>query len=330
MMRISTLKKLHTEGLITDSALEQAEAMETRRLFSLYWELRLLLYLGVLLLTGGLGILVYKHIDTIGHEAVLAFIALVTAGSFFYCYRKRSPFSWAKVQVADPFFDYILLLGCISLLIFLGYLQYQYDVFGDHYGSATFIPMVILFFAAYYFDHLGTLSLAITNLAAWAGIAITPLSILKDGNFADTRLIFTGILLGAVLLGVGWLSLQRRLKPHFETTYTNFGLHLFFVASLAGLFTFHEVYLLWFPVLMLISWFFYKQAYARRSFYFIVAIVLYAYIALCYVIVQLLSNMSSADLAPIALGLLYFIVSAIGVAILLIKLNRQLKTHDRP
>ncbi len=178
-MRISLFKKLHAEGLITDSALEQAEAMESRRLFSLYWELRLLLYLGVLLLTGGLGILVYKHIDTIGHQAVLAFIALVTAGSFFYCYRKRSPFSWSKVQVADPFFDYILLLGCLSLLIFLGYLQYQYDVFGDHYGSATFIPMVILFITAYYFDHLGALSLAITNLAAWAGIAVTPLSILQ-------------------------------------------------------------------------------------------------------------------------------------------------------
>ena len=77
-MRISLFKKLHVEGLITDTALEQAEAMESRRLFSLYWELRLLLYLGVLLLTGGLGILVYKHIDTIGHQAVLAFIALVT------------------------------------------------------------------------------------------------------------------------------------------------------------------------------------------------------------------------------------------------------------
>ena len=329
-MRIPVFKKLHAEGLITDTALEEAEAMESRRLFSLYWELRLLLYLGVLLLTGGLGILVYKHIDTIGHQAVLAFIALVTAGSFFYCYRKRSPFSWSKVQTADPFFDYILLLGCLSLLIFLGYLQYQYDVFGDHYGSATFIPMVILFFAAYYFDHLGALSLAITNLAAWAGIAITPLSILKDGNFVDSSLILTGILLGAVLLGVGRLSLQRRLKPHFETTYTNFGLHLFFVASLAGLFTYHRVYLLWFLVLMLISWFFYTQAFARRSFYFIVVIVLYAYIALCYVVVRLLSNMSLADLAPIALGLMYFIVSAIGVASLLVKLNRQLKADDRP
>lgn len=328
-MRISIFKKLHAEGLISDSSLEQAEAQETQKLFSLYWELRLLLYLGVLLLTGGLGILVYKNIDSIGHQAVLAFIAAVSAGSFFYCFRKKSPFSWEKVQVADPFFDYILLLGCLSLLIFLGYLQYEYNVFGDHYGSATFIPMVILFFTAYYFDHLGVLSLAITNLAAWAGVAITPLSILKEDNFDNSRLIFTGILLGCALLIAGQLTRQRRVKPHFETTYTNFGLHLFFIASLAGLFRYDQIYLLWFLAFAGIAWFLYTRAIKRKSFYFIVVIVLYAYIALCYVVVRLLSGMSGADLAPLVLGLLYFILSAIGVALLLVRLNRQLKSHDR-
>ncbi len=164
--------------------------MESRRLFFPLLGAPVAAGLGVLLLTGGLGILVYKHIDTIGHQAVLAFIALVTAGSFFYCYRKRSPFSWSgKSRSPIPSLIISCSWVCLSLLIFLGYLQYQYDVFGDHYGSATFIPMVILFFAAYYFDHLGALSLAITNLAAWAGIASHhPLSILKDGNFLPIAL----------------------------------------------------------------------------------------------------------------------------------------------
>jgi len=80
---------------------------------------------------------------------------------------------------------------------------------------------------------------------------------------------------------------------------------------------------------MPISWFLYKKAFDRRSFYFIVVIILYAYIALCYVVVRLLSSMSGADLAPLALGLLYFILSAIGIALLLVRLNRQLKSHDR-
>lgn len=329
-MRIARFKKLHAEGLIADNSLQQAELLEHRRLFSLYWELRLLLYLGVLLLTGGLGVLVYKNIDTIGHQAVLAFIAVVSAGSFFYCFRKKAAFSWQQVKVSDPLFDYILLLGCLSLLIFLGYWQYEYEVFGHYYGLATFIPMVILFFAAYYFDHLGTLSLAITNLAAWAGIAITPLSILQRGNFSDNHLIFTGIFLGGVLIASGRLTWQRKLKPHFEPAYTNFGVHLFFIAALAGLFKFDQVYLLWWLTLMLIAWFLCTQAFRRRSFYFIVVIVLYAYIALGYVIMQALSKMSFDNVGWLYLALSYFIVSAIGVSILLVRLNRQLKAYDRP
>lgn len=326
-MRIETIQKLHARGLISDDAVRQAEMQDSRRLFSLYWELRLLLYLGVLLLTGGLGVLVYKNIDAIGHQAVLAFIAGVTAGSFFYCFRKKSPFSWEKVRVADPFSDYILLLGCLSLLIFLGYMQYAYDVFGDHYGSATFIPMVILFFAAYYFDHLGALSLAIANLAAWAGIAITPLKILREGNFSDSTLIFTGILLGCFLLAAGHFTLQLKRKAHFETTYANFGLHTFFIAALAGLFKFDNF--LWWLAMTLIALFLYWQAFRRRSFYFVVVIVLYTYIALCYVVIQVLSKLLATGVGSLYLGLVYFILSAVGVAFLLIRVNHQLKSDDR-
>ncbi len=325
-MKIPLFKKLHAGGLISDQALVQAETYEARRLFSLFRELRLLLYLGVLLLTGGLGIVVYKNIDTIGHQAILSFIALITTGSFYYCLRKKAAFSREKVEAPNSFFDYILLLGCLSLLIFLGYWQYQYNIFGDNYGLATFIPMVILFAAAYYFDHLGVLSLAVTNLAAWAGLIVTPLTLLKENNFSDHRLIFTGILLGGVLLVFGRLTAERRVKAHFETTYTNFGLHLFFVAALAGLFTYDAIYLLWFVVLAAIACYLCIQAIRRRSFYFILVIVLYTYIGLSYTVLRLLWKDAQGD--PIALGLLWLGLSAFGVAVLLIRLNRQIHSHD--
>jgi len=325
----SLFSKLHAQGLISDDSLRQVQDRHARSLFSLFWELRLLLYLGVLLLTGGLGILVYKNIDTIGHQAVLAFIALVTTGCFYYCFRNKRPFSWNKVEAPNAAFDYILLLGSLSLLIFLGYLQYEYHVFGEHYGTATFIPMLILFATAYHFDHQGILSMAITNLAAWAGLSITPLMILREGNFDNHRLIATGLLLGAVLLMAGSLTSQKRLKPHFEKVYTNFGLHLFFIAALAGLFTYDAIYLIWFLALAAIAYYFYTSAMKRRSFYFVVVIVLYSYIGLGYVAVQLLASMPNADLGIVFVGLIYFIASAIGVARLLIFINRKLKADDR-
>ncbi|HEY4285924.1 MAG TPA: DUF2157 domain-containing protein [Puia sp.] len=325
-MDIPLFKKLHTEGLISDRSREQADAYEENRLFSLFRELRLLLYLGVLLLTGGMGIVVYKNIDTIGHQAVLAFIALITAGSFYYCLRKKTAFAWEKVEAPNSFFDYILLLGCLSLLIFLGYWQYQYDIFGDNYGLATFIPMVILFAAAYCFDHPGVLSLAVTNLAAWAGLSITPLTLLKENDFADHRLVFTGILLGVILLAFGRLTTLRRIKAHFETTYTNFGLHLFFVAALAGLFTYDTIYPLWFAGLAGVAWYLCVRAIRRRSFYFVLVIILYTYIGLCYTVLRLLWKGMEGD--SITLCLLWLGLSAFGAAVFLIRLNRQIHSHD--
>ena len=126
----------------------------------------------------------------------------------------------------NAYFDYILLLGCLTLLTFITYLQVQYTAFGESYGLATFIPMVILFVCSYYFDHLGVLSLAITNLAAWMGVAVTPLKIFKANNFEDAQIIFAGLLLGTVLVLLAHLSKTRKLKEHFSFTYLNFGMNV--------------------------------------------------------------------------------------------------------
>ena len=320
-------KKLEAEGLISADSLRKITALEEGRFFSMHWELKTLLYLGVLLLSGGLGILVYKNIDTIGHTAILIFIALVSAGCFYYCLRHKGAFSWSRVAAPNAFFDYILLLGCLSLLTFIGYLQFEYHSFGEDYGLATFIPMVILLISAYYFDHLGVLSLAITNMAAWVGITVTPLRLLRENDFNNTTLILTGLALGVVLILLGVAGAYREYKKHFEFTYLNFGVHLFFIAGLGGLFHFDRIYGLWFLGLGAIAYYFGQQAIRRSSLYFLLILILYMYIALSYVVVRWLLT-SNNDMGAIYLALLYFITSAIGVVRLLIILNRKTKAHD--
>jgi len=322
------LARLQTEGLLSDSAVKKINTLDKRRLFSLHWELRTLLYLGITLLTGGLGVLVYKNIDTIGHQVILLVIAGVSAGSLIYCVRTKPPFSRLRVAAPNSFFDYILLLGCLTFVTFIGYLQYAYTVFGEAYGLATFIPMVVLFFSAYYFDHLGILSLAITNLAAWAGIAITPLRILRDNNLDNNRLIYTGLLLGIGLVVAGHMTERRNFKKHFEFTYTNFGFHMLFIAGLAGLFLESYLYGLWFLLIVGMAAFFYRLATKRSSFYFLLCMTLYTYIALSDVVVRVLWSLASYDAAPIYLGLLYFILSAVGLIRLLMFFNKKVKAHD--
>jgi hypothetical protein len=327
-MDIQIFKQLHHEGLIKEDSMQKIESVEKARLFSLHWELKTMLYLGVTLLSGGLGILIYKNIDTISHQVILAVIALISLSCFYYCRRHASPFSVDKVPVPNPFFDYVLLLGCLTMITFIAYLQYAYTVFGTRYGLATFIPLVILFISAYSFDHLGVLSLAITNLAAWMGIAITPMRILKGNSFDDIRLIFTGLFLGIILLLAALTSEKRNIKKHFEFTYNNFGTHILFISGLAGLFISQRLFMLWFIFLLLTGYYIYRQAMKKNSFYFLLTVTLYTYVALSYVIITILDKMGTRDMSVIYIGLLYFILSAIALVRMLIVVNRKMKAHD--
>jgi hypothetical protein len=323
-MDIPLFEKLHSDGHLSDVSLQKVKAASSNKLFSLHWELKTILYLGVLLLSSGLGILVYKNIDTIGHQFILAFIAAVCTGCFVYCFKKKNPYSNNKVTQPNTFFDYILLLGCLTLITFIGYLQFQYNVFGNRYGLATFIPMLLLFATAYYFDHLGVLSMAITTLAAWAGFAVTPSTILEDNDFNSETILLTGSLLGVLLLTAAFFSVKRKIKAHFQFTYSNFGAHLLFICVLGAMFSYGRLYGLYFLLLIAVSYFFYRKALYDKSFYFLLILALYFYIGLSYTFIKLTIDTNS-DMGAIYLCFFYFILSAIGLIFFLIRMNKKIK-----
>ncbi|MEO6639253.1 MAG: DUF2157 domain-containing protein [Ginsengibacter sp.] len=319
-------QKLLHEELITPSEFEKI-ALQEREPVSVHWDLRTLLYLGIVLLTTALGILVYKNIDTIGHAFIIIFIGIVCTGCFWYCFKNAQKYSHEKITAANIWFDYILLLGCILLLTFIGYLQFEYNVFGNRWGLATFIPMILLFMAAYYFDHLGVLSIAIVNLAAWAGISVTPSQVLSSNDFGSISLIYSGLVLGSFLVAVSFASVYHHIKAHFYFTYKNFGCHILLISLLAATFNFERFYFLWFLALSVACFFLYRNAFREKSFYFLVVSILYAYIGLSYVVVRLLFT-SNMEAGAAYLGIFYFIFSGIGFIVLLIRLNKKLKVND--
>ncbi len=315
-------EQLHQQNFITRQQLDKIK-LQQQQPVSVHWDILMLLYLGILLATTALGILVYKNIDTIGHTAIIISIGLTCLACFVYCFKKANKYAPVKVESPNILFDYILLMGCLLLLTFVGYLQYQYNVFGNLWGLAVFIPMVILFFCAYYFDHIGVLSIAITNLAAWLGITVTPLQILNQNNFSDERLIYSGILLGAALIVFSIITMQKNIKAHFTFTYKNFGAHILFIALLAAMFNYHNIYLVWFLAIIAVAYWFFNNAVKKNAFYFLVITVLYAYIAVSYVIIDLL--FAIPDTSAVYLGAIYFIGSGIALIRLLMFYNKKLK-----
>jgi len=317
---------LHAEGLISDESFAKTMQREqTPALFSLHWEIRTLLYIGVLLLTGGLGLLIYENIDIIGHQFVLGLIALICAGCFVYCFKTKLPFRTARVAAPNSFFDYILLLGSVSLVTFVGYLQYQYNVFGTNYGLATLIPMLALFFIAYYFDHLGILSLAIANLAVWMGVTVTPKELLLHSDFNSQTIVFTYLALGLILIFAGLASQHFNFKSHFKFSYQHYGIHVTYIALLAGYFLFYDSFAAfgWMIGIAILSAVLYNDAFKNKSFYFLLLVALYSYIAVSCLVVRVLAT--AGNIGAIYLMFLYFIGSGIGMIFLLINLNKKLK-----
>ncbi|HJY11465.1 MAG TPA: hypothetical protein VJ304_01680, partial [Flavobacterium sp.] len=67
-------KSLLDKNLITENQYKEITTYRSLNIFSLNAELKLFLYLSVLLFTSGIGILIYENIDSIGHIAILSIL----------------------------------------------------------------------------------------------------------------------------------------------------------------------------------------------------------------------------------------------------------------
>lgn len=319
-MREKILGDLLQKGLIASEDAEEIERFSIGQPFSLHWELKLLLYLGVILLNAGLGFIIYENIDGIGHAAIITLIGAISAGCFWYAIRHRRPFTLEEVESPTPYFDYILLLGCLTFLLMEGYWQYQYQIFGTRYGLATFLPMVLFFLVAYRLDNRGVLTMGITALASWLGVTVTTNELLAKNDFNSSTIVNTGIFLGALLLAVTFLSERYNVKKHFSLTYLNFGVHILMVACLAGMIML-EVPGLYFPLLGLAVGFCLWYARKNDSFYFLLLAVLYGYIGVTYLLFHTLPELD------ITFYLLYFVLSC-GLIIVFLRNYKQFFKTD--
>jgi len=316
------INTLLTDGIISNEDKEKLENYEQNKLFSLFWEVKIVLYLGVLLFSAGAGLIIHLNIDSIGHISIISLIGLACMACFYFTFRKSEPFSFNEIISTSPWNDYILLLGCLLFLSLETYLQFQYTIFGTQYGTATIIPTLLFFLLAYRFDHKGVLSMAVTGLAGWAGIAVTPREVF-DGldNFSDHSYIWTALSLGCFLNALVFGFQRINLKNHFAFTYLNFAIHILFIAALSGLFleTNHLVFI---PVLFTLAGVYYFQARKLESYYFLLFIMVYLYIGITYIIFYFLLK-TGADIELVYFGFFYFIGSC-AVAVYLIKNHKSL------
>ena len=237
MSPIDVLTALNARQLLPPEQATALADLEQKRPLSLHHELRAALSVGVLLLTGGLGLLLYEHYDRLGPITITAGIAGLCAVAFGYAWQHRPPVSPGPVPT-HTFADYALLTACLLFLSLEGYAQYQYNLFGTRYGLATFLPAVLFLALAYRFDHRGVLSMGLTALASWVGVTVQPLALRLKTNFFDQPTVLAAVALSVGLIATGlWLQ-QRGIKAHFTQIILTLAGNLLLVALLAGVFNF--------------------------------------------------------------------------------------------
>jgi hypothetical protein len=318
-------EQLIKDGIISEEQSVRISNFERDKAMTVHWELKTILYLGILLFMTGLGILVYLNIDTIGHTVIIGAIAAGSIACFYYGLKKRKPYSHEEIKHESPLYDYVVLLGCLLFGVFITYMQFQYSVFGLHYGLATILPAILYFVTAYLFDHKGILSLGITGLAAWAGISITPMHLLEDNDFSSEQIIFASVAVGLILAGFSKWADMRGIKKHFGFTYNNFGSNIMFIACLAYLFNDSmPIRFIAFPMIAGLTYYYIRYAIAEKSFLFLLLAVLYGYIALTYMFFIMLFQFDNKYELAFMLGMFYIIASCAGIVLFFIYYKRIL------
>jgi len=319
-MTKKSLNNLLELGILEKENHEKLIAIQDKKVFSLYAELRTLLYLGVLLFSTGIGILIYKNIGQVGHYASLLLLILGIAACLYFVVKHQVPYSNQQVLEPNPYADYVLLLACLLFLSVLGYLQFLFGIFDDYLGFTSLLAAITFFALAYRYDHLGVLSMGITAFAGFWGIAVTPMKWYDFDFFNQLGLQWAGVFFGAGLFAAALLLNKFGIKEHFTKTYLNFAIIIGFLGFNSLLFYSSENKLIAFGQLIAAVALAIYSLKVRTMLYMIYAFV-FGYIALTYLIFTTLDF-------EIELFLIYLFASCVLFIAFAINLRKKFKTDQ--
>lgn len=232
--------ELRKKGLIENDQLLFLEAIRKNKVVSVFYELSVMFYLGVMLCTFGLGYIAYQNIGNIGHIAAMLSITVVIGFGFRWINKWSIPYAKNKIESTHSYFDYLVLLVGLLIIALFTYIQVYFNLVEQLLQWSSFLSAALFIFMAYRYDNKALLSMAITALAAAVGLSISPVNWVQGEFMNVNNLMYTSIVFGSILIAFGQFSAFKDIKAHFRFTFQNFGLLLFFSGALAALFANNE------------------------------------------------------------------------------------------
>jgi hypothetical protein len=218
---------------VTRLARDGALSPEQARLFgrvargelaSLSVAIHALLYLGVVAITTGVGLLFRNEIANLG-PLTIALTAGIAAALCLAWVARRSP-AFSPSESASPHFafDYVLVLGALLAAGDLAFIESQFSPLGAQWPFHLLLVSLFYLALAFRFDSRTMFALSLTSFAAWRGVASTSVERAVFGFFNDTE----AIRLNALVCGLAFTFLgrelgRRRMKAHFEPAAAHLG-----------------------------------------------------------------------------------------------------------
>jgi len=308
MTILARLELWREQGAISPEQHAHLASLCRREPFSLFLELNVLLYAGVVTFVAGLGWTVTTWSQQLGDVLVLAVLSSILAACFWYCFSHAPAWSLAETPAPTAVFDYVLYLGSLVWCVELAYLENRFHMLSGQWDLYLLATAVFFFFLAYRFDNRFVLSLALSSLAGWFGLTISHWPSHQDAAYRQYALLY------CLLVGLGGVLLQQRgLKPHFFGTYLNIVANVLFWALLSGVFN-RQGYG-WFLALLLACGASLAWGLTRREFAFVAYSVVYGYVGV--------SSMLIRDMTDETLILGYFVITAVAMLVVLVQIARR-------
>jgi hypothetical protein len=277
--------------------------------FSVFLELNILLYAGVLAFVAGLGWTISTWSEQLGDVLVLTILSALLAACFWYCF-SRAP-AWSSAETPSPSlaFDYVLYLASLVWCVELAYFENRFHVLSGQWDLYLLATAGLFFFLAYRFDNRLVLSLALSSLAGWFGLTISHWQSHQDSEYRQYAILYS------LIVGAAGAILQRRgLKPHFFGTFLNIAANVLFWALLSGVFE-RQGYAVWLLALLVACGACLAWGISRRQFSFVAYAAVYGYVGVSAILIR--------DMHGDTAVLGYFFITGVAMLVLLVVIARR-------
>ena len=309
MTVLTRLEQWKESGILSPEQYTLLAGFSRGEPFSLFLELNILLYAGILAFVAGLGWTITTWSEQLGDVLVLAVLSVLLAACFWYCFSRAPAWSVAETPSPSLVFDYVLYLGSLTWSLELAYIEKRFHVLSGQWDLYLLATAGLFFFLAYRFDNRFVLSLALSSLAGWFGLTISHWTSHQDAEYRQSAIIYS------LLVGIAGTVLQRRgLKPHFFGTYLNIAANVLFWAVLSGVFQ-SQGYAKWLLALIAACGASLAWGLARRQFSFVAYAAVYGYVGVSSILIR--------DMHGDTAVLSYFFVTGIAMLVMLVTIARR-------